>query len=141
MMIHEFAKLTGIEPAPECWERIEYVYMNCDEFKTKQDIAEFYKKHDMNGIEKKYQELMKKAEEEAAGGHHFVLGIDTKYHEFEFASTSIFEILEALDDAATTFGFELDRVDAMKKLVAMEEGKTLSTQNNRYSIRRKAGEV
>lgn len=58
MMIHEFAKLTGIEPAPECWERIEYVYMNCDEFKTKQDIAEFYKKHDMNGIEKKYQELM-----------------------------------------------------------------------------------
>lgn len=60
MMIHEFERLTGIAPAPECWERIEYVYMNCDEFRTKEDIAEFYKKHDMNGIEKKYNELMEK---------------------------------------------------------------------------------
>lgn len=58
MMINEFAELTGITPAPEAWERIEYVYMNCDEFQTKQDIAEFYKKHDMNGIEKKYHELL-----------------------------------------------------------------------------------
>lgn len=55
MMIHEFEQLTGIQVAPECWDRIEYVYMNCEQFKTKEQIADYYKKHDMNGIEKPVQ--------------------------------------------------------------------------------------
>lgn len=57
----EFDKLVGMDTAPECYERIEYVYMNDNEFSTKQQIADFYKKYDMNGIEKKYQKLLEAA--------------------------------------------------------------------------------
>lgn len=57
----EFDKLAGIDTAPECYERIEFVYMNDDQFSTKQQIADFYKKYDMNGIEKKYQKLLEAA--------------------------------------------------------------------------------
>lgn len=58
MMKHEFDELVGMETAPEAYKRIEYVYMNDDEFDTKQEIADFYKKHDMNGIERKYKEII-----------------------------------------------------------------------------------
>lgn len=53
----EFDKLVGIVTDPKCYERIEFVYMNSDKFQTKQDIAEFYKEKDMNGIETEYMEI------------------------------------------------------------------------------------
>lgn len=60
MMKHEFDELVGMETAPEAYERIEFVYMNSNEFDTKQQIADFYKENDMNGIEKKCKELIEK---------------------------------------------------------------------------------
>jgi len=59
MMKHEFDTMVGLTTAPECYERIEYVYMNSDQFPTKADIADFYKKYDMHGIERIYRELKK----------------------------------------------------------------------------------
>lgn len=53
----EFDNLVGITTDPKCYERIEFVYMNSDKFQTKQDIAEFYKEKDMNGIETEYREI------------------------------------------------------------------------------------
>ena len=58
MMKREFDELVGITTAPEAYERIEFVYMNSDEFQTKQQIADFYKEKDMNGIEQKYREII-----------------------------------------------------------------------------------
>lgn len=55
MMKQEFDKLVGMTTAPECYERIEYVYMNSDIFSDKQQIADFYKAHDMAGIERVYK--------------------------------------------------------------------------------------
>ena len=69
---HEFDKLVGMTTAPECYERIEYVYMNSEFFTNKQQIADFYKKHDMAGIERIYKgilthkEAMEKLENEVA---------------------------------------------------------------------------
>ena len=61
MMKHEFDELVGITTAPEAWERIEFVYMNDEEFQTKQQIADFYKEKDMNGIEWRRDEIIRKA--------------------------------------------------------------------------------
>ena len=61
MMKHEFEKLVGMTIDPDCYERIEFVYMNSKQFSNtngKQEIADFYKKQDMNGIEKLYKELV-----------------------------------------------------------------------------------
>jgi hypothetical protein len=57
MMKHEFEELVGMSTTPESYEKIEFVYMNSEKFGTKQEIAEFYKKKDMNGIEKEYKEI------------------------------------------------------------------------------------
>lgn len=54
MMKCEFDELVGIVTDPDCYKRIEEVYTECDFFQTKQQIAEFYKKYDMNGIERMY---------------------------------------------------------------------------------------
>ena len=55
MMKHEFDALVGIDTDPECYKKIEAVYMQFDEmFPTKEAIASFYKKHGMNGIERIY---------------------------------------------------------------------------------------
>lgn len=60
MMKHEFDALVGITTDPECYKKIEAVYMQFDEmFPTKEAIASFYKKHDMNGIERMYREALK----------------------------------------------------------------------------------
>lgn len=60
MMKYEFDKLVGIATALEAYERIEIVYLQFDElFPTKQVLASYYKKHDMNGIVKLYQEALK----------------------------------------------------------------------------------
>lgn len=58
MMKQEFDKLVGMTTAPECYERIEYVYMNSDFFTNKQQIADFYKAHDMAGIERIYKGIL-----------------------------------------------------------------------------------
>jgi hypothetical protein len=58
MMKQEFDKLVGMTTAPECYERIEYVYMNSDFFSNKQQIADFYKAHDMAGIERVYKGIL-----------------------------------------------------------------------------------
>ena len=62
MMKQEFDKLVGLTTVPECYERIEYVYQNCTFFSEangKAEIAEFYKRYDMNGIERLYRETLK----------------------------------------------------------------------------------
>lgn len=60
MMKHEFDALVGIDTDPECYKKIEAVYMQFDEmFPTKEAIVSFYKKHDMNGIERMYREALK----------------------------------------------------------------------------------
>jgi cell fate (sporulation/competence/biofilm development) regulator YlbF (YheA/YmcA/DUF963 family) len=59
-MKHEFDALVGIDTDPECYKKIEAVYMQFDYmFPTKEAIASFYKKHDMNGIERMYKEALK----------------------------------------------------------------------------------
>lgn len=60
MMKKEFDELVGMETDPKCYERIEEVYHGCDFFQNKQQIAEFYKKYDMNGIERMYTEVVLK---------------------------------------------------------------------------------
>lgn len=60
MMKHEFDVLVGIDTDPECYRKTEAVYMQFDEmFPTKEAIASFYKKYDMNGIEHMYREALK----------------------------------------------------------------------------------
>lgn len=60
MMKHEFDALVGIDTDPECYKKIEAVYMQFDEmFPTKEAIASFYEKYDMNGIERMYREALK----------------------------------------------------------------------------------
>ena len=51
MMKHEFESRVGFRIDPDCYERIEYVYMNCDAIEDKDHIARIYKCYDMNGIE------------------------------------------------------------------------------------------
>ncbi len=63
MMKHEFEKLVGMDIGIDCYEKIEYVYMNSDFFDNvngKQQIANFYKHYDMNGIERLYRETKAK---------------------------------------------------------------------------------
>lgn len=134
MMIHEFEKLTGIEPTPECWERIQYVYMNCDQFRTKEELANYYKEHDMNGIEKLYHML--KEEEKT---HHYVLTIKAGEYEFEYKSEDIYQILNALGSAATNFGIAIDGKEVMKGLVEMEFGKGIGIQKGRWKIAKRKG--
>lgn len=57
MTYKEFCEGVGIQVDPECYRRIEDVYMAFIRFGDKQDIYDFYKKHDMNGIETLYTEL------------------------------------------------------------------------------------
>lgn len=136
MMIHEFEKLTGIQIAPECWDRIEYVYMNCKQFQTKEQIADYYKKHDMNGIEKLYKELKEKEQ-----AHHYILKINAGKYGFEYRSADIYKILDALDTAAETFGFEIERAQAMKTLVDMEYNEGLSHYAHRWGVTKVKGEL
>lgn len=137
MMIHEFERMTGMQIAPECWERIEYVYMNCDQFETKDQIVDYYKKHDMNGIEKLYRELKEKKQE-----HYYALRITAgKIYRFEYKAKSIFHIINALNAAAHSFGFELDVNKAMEVLVEMEFKGGLSYNTNKWGVKKIKGEL
>ena len=63
MMKQEFENLIGMPVSNECYERIEYVYTNCNFFTDvagKEQIANFYKHYDMNGIERLYRETKEK---------------------------------------------------------------------------------
>lgn len=65
MMKHEFEKLVGMKVDLYCYEKIEYVYMNSEFFDNvngKEQIANFYKLFDMNGIERLYRETKAKIE-------------------------------------------------------------------------------
>lgn len=66
MMKAEFDKLVGLTTSPESYERIEFVYMNSGFFSNKQQIADFYKAQDMNGIERLYKEIVKQFEQKEA---------------------------------------------------------------------------
>lgn len=57
MMYEEFCEGVGMKVDRKCYERIEHVYMAYDRFDTKEAIYDFYKKHDMNGIEMLYKAL------------------------------------------------------------------------------------
>lgn len=58
MLKKEFDNLVGIVTDPDCWVRIAEVYNECDFFQNHYQIAEFYKKYDMNGIERMYTEVV-----------------------------------------------------------------------------------
>ena len=49
--------------------------------------------------------------------------------------------MDALDDAATTFNFEINRANAMKILVHMEFGDGIKSSSRGWSITKAAGEV
>lgn len=56
MMKFEFDEMIGFETDPKCYERIEAVYMSeLDFFRNKKEVAKFYKKYDMGGIERLYK--------------------------------------------------------------------------------------
>lgn len=57
MMKYEFEYLVNLPIDDTCYERIEYVYTNCEAIKDKQHIAKIYEKYDMNGIEKIYRTI------------------------------------------------------------------------------------
>lgn len=59
MTYEEFCSGIGMKVDRKCFERIEAVYMAFDRFETKAAICDFYKKYDMNGVEKLYTELHK----------------------------------------------------------------------------------
>ena len=57
MMKYEFEYLVNLPIDDTCYERIEYVYTNCEAIKDKRHIAKIYEKYDMNGIEKIYRTI------------------------------------------------------------------------------------
>lgn len=62
MMQKEFENLVGHPVDNECYKRIEAVYMNPlfdDMFPSKESVADYYKKHDMQGFEKLYKVALK----------------------------------------------------------------------------------
>lgn len=141
MMKQEFEELTGMNPSDQEWKDIEKVYMNCDRFNTKQEFAEFFEQQGMSGVHRELGIIEEIEKEKAAGGRHFVVALKTKFHMFEFRSTSIWECMEALDEAANTFSFDIDRSKAMIELVSLETGKTIRVENSKYVIMRCKGEV
>ena len=62
MMQKEFENLVGHPVDNECYKRIEAVYMYPlfdDLFPTKEAVASYYKKHDMQGFENLYKIAVK----------------------------------------------------------------------------------
>lgn len=62
MTYEEFCNGVGMKIDPACYERIEAVYMAFDRFSNKQAIYDFYKAHDMNGVETLYTELRRQSQ-------------------------------------------------------------------------------
>lgn len=57
----EFDSLIEMTTDQQCYEKIEYVYTYCPFFSNtngKQEIADFYRQYDMNGIERLYKETL-----------------------------------------------------------------------------------
>lgn len=57
MTMQEFENLTGVTVTVEDFEKIEYVYMKCDAFLTKQHIVDYYKAYGMESILTVYDNL------------------------------------------------------------------------------------
>lgn len=55
MMQSEFEQRVCMRVDPECYRRIEEVYMNCQAIRDKDHIAKIYTKFDMHGIETIYK--------------------------------------------------------------------------------------
>lgn len=72
---------------------------------------------------------------------HFVIAISAGRHEFEYQCSTMYEAYEAMDDAAVTFGIQLDRDELMLILVEMKMGHKLSHTTHRWRIRIEDGEV
>lgn len=87
MMKKEFDELVGIVTDPNCYKRIEEVYHECDFFQTKEQIANFYKKYDMNGIERMYSGVVlvqRKLHKEIAELRSKVAELEVKAQQDEF---------------------------------------------------------
>lgn len=128
MMKEEFDKLVGLTTAPECYERIEYVYTNCPFFSDvneKAEIAEFYKAHDMIGIERLYRETLKIMNAEAALKRACPTGTHLSQADYEKLEKSA-ESLVGHCDCSTVltdeeakilinkeFGFEASRIEIL----------------------------
>lgn len=110
--------------------------MNSEKFNTKQSIADYYKKHDMCGIEKLYKQIIESKELK-----HYELSISASSHEFTYTCSTIYEVLDALADASATFRFEVNLDDVMCILVKMKNGDLLSTESYKYRITVRKGEV
>lgn len=121
MMKHEFDALIGMTTAPECYERIEYVYQNCPFFSEtngKQQIADFYLSYDMNGIERLYRETKKIMQDKeaiksmrkqnAAGSH-----MEADDYENLKRSAEIMTDTEAAIFVNKNFGFEASRIEIL----------------------------
>lgn len=65
MMKKEFESAVGFEVCEDVFERINEVYMECEFFTNKEQLYNFYKHYDMNGIERMYKmAIMNKRNEE-----------------------------------------------------------------------------
>jgi hypothetical protein len=60
MLKREFEERLGMSVDPACYDHIAFVYTHCplfSEVNGKQEIADFYKRFEMNGIERLYHAL------------------------------------------------------------------------------------
>lgn len=85
---------------------------------------------------KLYRELKEKEQ-----AHYYILKINAGKYSFEHRSADIYKILDALNTAAETFGFEVERAQAMKLLVNMEFNDGLSNYAHRWGVTKVKGEL
>lgn len=109
MMKHEFDALVGITIDPECYKKIEVCYMTFDNlFPDKQSVADYYKKHDMNGFEKLYKDALKFREtEDALKGSKF---------DVELLKRQLEELSEPKMDMMIQFSLSKSRTPGLKHL-------------------------
>lgn len=127
MMKKEFDEMVGIVTDPDCYKRIEEVYTECDFFQTKTQIAEFYKKYDMNGIERMYTGVVLKQralEKEIAQLRKQVCEMEVKAQqdEFTFKLQELVKMTEPDVDTLTSVGntIEIKYTDGYIKSIPIE---------------------
>jgi hypothetical protein len=72
---------------------------------------------------------------------HFVISVKSAAHIFTYECTGAYEAMEAIVDAARTFGFNVDNDDVMESLVSIKNGNLLSRDSFRWSVALKDGEI
>lgn len=113
MMKKEFDELVGIVTDPDCYKRIEEVYNECDFFQTKEQIVNFYKKYDMNGIERMYTGVVLKQramEKEIAELRSQVAEMEIKAQqdEFTFKLQELMRLADSEVDTLTRVGENIE---------------------------------